>query len=151
MNSFIIVLHAGAGKHDSRRTTDYESIVRNALQRSQSLAARSGVSAVDVVERAMFALEESELCNAGYGSNFNLLGDVECDACVVECRATRSVLESASVAAVPDMIHASTAACQLLRESRLGALSLGRIRPTFLCESAGDGGVCLLQLVDGAE
>lgn len=43
-----------------------------------------GGGAVDAVEMAIRVLEESEITNAGYGSNLSLDGNVECDATIVD-------------------------------------------------------------------
>lgn len=45
---------------------------------------RNNGSAVDAVEMAIRVLEDREITNAGYGSNPNVNGVVECDAIVVD-------------------------------------------------------------------
>lgn len=45
---------------------------------------RHGGSAIDAVEVALMVLEDAVITNAGYGSNLNEEGIVECDASIVD-------------------------------------------------------------------
>ena len=73
----------------------------------------------------MSVLENSEVTNAGYGSQLTEEGTVECDASIMD----GSDGSFGAVGAAPGLGNPIVVAAQLLRESKLGTLPLGRIRP----------------------
>jgi taspase, threonine aspartase, 1 len=89
---------------------------------------RGGGPALDAVEAAVRVLEDSNVTNAGQGSNLTLEGRVECDA---------SIMDAASfgaVAAAPGIRNPIAAAAELARDN-MRPLSHDRVRPMVL---AGD-------------
>lgn len=75
-----VVLHGGAGrwKVDERHAISVQQVLRQAADVGMK-ALRSG-GAVDAVEAAVIALEDSAVFNAGRGSVLNLEGDIAMDA-----------------------------------------------------------------------
>ena len=67
---------------------------------------KAGGTAVDAVEVALTVLEDNPITNAGYGSNLNHNGIVECDASIVDHRG-----KSGAVGAVPSKFVMYLAKC----------------------------------------
>jgi len=94
-----VAVHGGAGRHG----TKYEKDIKKALRRfalaqftipprsiqrryracTLALEATPTTGSLNGAEIAIRVLEDHELFNAGYGSNLNLAGAVECDAAIM--------------------------------------------------------------------
>ena len=93
-NPFALVIHGGAGviERDQLSATDEQSIradLERALQAGHAILANGG-SALDAVEAAVVALEESPRFNAGKGSVYNAEGRHELDASIMEGHTRRA-------------------------------------------------------------
>ena len=91
---FALVIHGGAGviERDQLSAAEEQSIraeLEQALQAGHDILA-SGGSALDAVEAAVVALEESPRFNAGKGSVYNAQGRHELDASVMEGHTRRA-------------------------------------------------------------
>ncbi|KAG0338261.1 taspase, threonine aspartase, 1 [Podila horticola] len=73
-------------------------------------------------------LEDDPITNAGFGSNLNLDGKVECDASLMD----GTTLGFGSIGSVSDFKNPIQVAAKVLHESDQGPLSLGRIPPLML-------------------
>ncbi|XP_044310220.1 threonine aspartase 1 isoform X9 [Varanus komodoensis] len=71
---------------------------------------------------------DSPFTNAGMGSNLNLLGDIECDASIMDGKS----LNFGAVGALSGIRNPVSVANRLLCEGQKGKLSAGRIPPCFL-------------------
>ncbi|XP_074065529.1 threonine aspartase 1 isoform X3 [Macrotis lagotis] len=74
------------------------------------------------------ALMDSPFTNAGMGSNLNLLGEIECDASIMDGKS----LNFGAVGALSGIKNPVSVANRLLCEGQKGKLSAGRIPPCFL-------------------
>jgi beta-aspartyl-peptidase (threonine type) len=91
---FALVIHGGAGviERDQLSAADEHSIradLEHALEAGRSILANGG-SALDAVEAAVVALEESPRFNAGKGSVYNAEGRHELDASIMEGHTRRA-------------------------------------------------------------
>lgn len=91
---FALVIHGGAGviERDQLSAVDEQSIradLEQALEAGRTILA-SGGSALDAVEAAVVALEESPRFNAGKGSVYNADGKHELDASLMEGHTRRA-------------------------------------------------------------
>ena len=84
----IIIVHGGAGDWPSELHKRGLTGVRIAADRGFRILSKSG-SALDAVEAAIVAMEDNPVFNAGRGSTFNLVGEIETDAAMMDGRTLR--------------------------------------------------------------
>jgi len=126
---FFICVHVGAGYHATEKERSYRRLMCHAC-RAASDVLTSKADLAQAVTEAISMLEDSELTNAGHGSNLNYDGEVECDASIM----TGTGLFGA-VGAASGVQNPIRAACRLAKLSEQ-PMAFGRVRPIFL---AGDG------------
>ncbi len=107
---YSIAIHGGAGTiHKSQMSDEkeaaYKSALRNALIQGEE-ALKKGLSALDAVEIAVMALEDSHLFNAGKGAVFTHEGKHEMDASIMEGKSLMGGAV-ASVYGIKNPIHLS--------------------------------------------
>ncbi|XP_073484356.1 threonine aspartase 1 isoform X1 [Aquarana catesbeiana] len=126
-----VLVHAGAGYHSESKAKEYKHVCKRACKKAIEKL-QAGDLATDAVTAALVELEDSPFTNAGMGSNLNLLGDVECDASIMDGKS----LSFGAVGSLSGIKNPVLAANKLLFEGQKGKLSAGRIPPCFL---VGDG------------
>ncbi|RJE18189.1 asparaginase, partial [Aspergillus sclerotialis] len=120
-----IFVHAGAGFHSQSNERAHLETCENAAKVAMTML-KNGGSAVDAVEMAIMLLEDSEITNAGYGSNLTIDGGVECDATVVDHKGRSGA--AGAVAHVKNPISLA----RVILEASTRPLSLQRVPPNFL-------------------
>ncbi|BCR88598.1 threonine aspartase 1 [Aspergillus chevalieri] len=123
-----IFVHAGAGYHSHHNERSHLEACENAAKAAMALL-KNGGSAVDAVELAIMLLEDSEITNAGYGSNLTLDGKVECDAAIIDHEG-----RSGAAGAVSHVKNPISLA-RVILDTSSNPLSLHRVPPNFLVGS----------------
>ena len=83
LNKGFLCLHLGAGFHSETKRDSYKRVCEDALQLGVNLLNNQS-TCVEVVTKVTAFLENSELTNAGSGSNLTINGTVECEAAIME-------------------------------------------------------------------
>ncbi|NWZ15128.1 TASP1 aspartase, partial [Agelaius phoeniceus] len=122
-----VLVHAGAGYHSESKAKEYKHVCKRACQKAIEKL-QAGALATDAVTAALIELEDSPFTNAGLGSNLNLLGEIECDASIMDGKS----LNFGAVGALSGIKNPVSVANRLLCEGQKGKLSAGRIPPCFL-------------------
>ncbi|RKP36387.1 nucleophile aminohydrolase [Dimargaris cristalligena] len=133
MPPFVIAVHAGAGFHAHENETVYKEACQRACIKARDVLINGG-DCVLAVQEAIAALEDSEWTNAGYGSNLNVNGRIECDASIMEGR-TGGFGAVGAVSRIKNPIATSSL---LLRHECQKVLSFGRIPPLFMVGSGAE-------------
>ncbi|XP_074143948.1 threonine aspartase 1 isoform X7 [Sminthopsis crassicaudata] len=131
-----VLVHAGAGYHSESKAKEYKHVCKRACQKGVHEMGKvkaieqlqAGALATDAVTAALVELEDSPFTNAGMGSNLNLLGEIECDASIMDGKS----LNFGAVGALSGIKNPVSVANRLLCEGQKGKLSAGRIPPCFL-------------------
>lgn len=110
--TFAIALHGGAGVNPSRDYAETQSHMAALVEQARSWL-EGGMAALDAVERAVAAMEDSGLYVAGRGSAPNRTGIHEFDACIMDGQGPRA----GAVAAIRDVASPIAAARAVLDHS----------------------------------
>ncbi|KAJ5312425.1 hypothetical protein N7508_003255 [Penicillium antarcticum] len=120
-----IFVHAGAGFHSFENEHKHLKACDAATTTAMKFL-KSGGTAVDAVEMALKVLEDDPITNAGYGSNLNHDGVVECDASIVDHRG-----KSGAAGAVPNVKNPISLARKIYDQSNR-SVGISRVPPNFV-------------------
>ncbi|HEY0975943.1 MAG TPA: isoaspartyl peptidase/L-asparaginase [Flavobacteriales bacterium] len=117
MSTFALAVHGGAGTIlpadlTPEKEKAYRDALELALQRGYAVLAKGG-SALDAVEVAVRALEDTPLFNAGRGAVFNADGQHELDAAIMSGKD----LDAGAVAGVPNVKNPVSLARRVMEQS----------------------------------
>ncbi|CAG8331591.1 unnamed protein product [Penicillium salamii] len=120
-----IFIHAGAGFHSVENEKKHLEACDKAATKAMAFL-RNGATAIDAVEVALMILEDNPITNAGYGSNLNERGAVECDAVIVDHHG-----HSGAVGAVQCVKNPIMLARKIYDRANL-KMGMSRVPPNFL-------------------
>ncbi|XP_002164491.1 threonine aspartase 1 [Hydra vulgaris] len=86
--SGFVCLHIGAGYHSINKENLYINLCKKACMLGNKLL-KEGNTCIDIVEKVCCFLEDSDLTNAGFGSNICQDGSIECEASIMESKSKR--------------------------------------------------------------
>ncbi|KAJ5629579.1 hypothetical protein N7528_003236 [Penicillium herquei] len=137
-----VFVHAGAGFHSRENEKRHLLVCEMAAEAGMEFLRRGG-NAIDAVETAIMMLENAPITNAGFGSNVNEKGVVECDASIVD-----HFGRSGAVGAVANVRNPIQLA-RVIYDKAHRSPGLSRVPPNFLCgegaqEFAWDNGIILV-------
>ncbi|XP_076443131.1 threonine aspartase 1-like [Babylonia areolata] len=125
--TLFVAVHAGAGFHSEEKSAEYKDLCKKACLQAMCLLKKKK-PAPEAVTAAVSVLEDSDLSNAGRGSNLTITGCVECDASVMEgCSCMFGAM-----GCVSGVVNPVQVACRLLQFQQNCSLSLGRVPPSVL-------------------
>lgn len=123
-----IAVHLGAGKHSVSNEKKLKKLIKECCNICMELLEKNHSSRqVSVIGCKI--LEDSMLTNAGYGSQLNFDGEVECDAAIMES----SQLLGTSVGAIQGVANPIQVAGCMLQDILEGPIDvIGRVKPVML-------------------
>ncbi len=125
MNKYLVAVHVGAGYHSPKKEAAYKRLMEEACL-AAGMVLEEGGGIPMAISAAISVLEDSEMTNAGNGSNLNVLGNVENDALLVTDDGCVG-----AVAAAPGLVNPIRVATELALHSKT-TLPLGRVPPVML-------------------
>jgi len=134
MDFGVIAVHLGAGYHKRSKEGDYRKVCSLALRTGiKMMRESSSITAGEVAMRVCSVLENSDILNAGYGSNLTIEGTVECEASLMDASLCKNSTYYGAVSCVSRIKNPIEAAYKLAENQfKSSLLDLGRIPPIHL-------------------